>query len=437
MEIETSWYAAMIAVEAVVAWIYCEHLFTKRRSFAWHLSSFVLGYALLFGISCIGNTTLNSISFGIVNYLLITFNYQGKCRTAILHAAFLSFVMLVAEVIVSLVINFFGYDFSEYTHSVTIMIVLGVWSKLLYLVLAIIGARAFFPRRYASEEPMFMVLFCVLPVVSALLAALIIYIGMHSVVDKTVGVMMAINVSALLLINVLFLSIYNHIQKMNAEHLKMQLSIQKEKADTFYYQALQEQADSQRILIHDIKNHLRTIEALAQQQKTEAICKYIHQLDGSILSIPHTKVCNEPILNLLLLRFTEECQKQGVVFQCDIRDCCLGFMDASSITTLFGNLLSNALEAAAISVERHVELTVKKNEDQAAVVIMVVISCDAAPVVDAEGRYISQKRDAGVHGFGLKSVQRMVRKYNGLSTTQYSAERRQFHHIIRFPLQEP
>ena len=434
MKIETIWYAAMICVEAVVAWIYCERLFIKRKSFAFQLLSFVLGYALLLAISRLGNTTLNSVSFGIVNFILIEFNYQAKFRTSILHAAVLCFVMLIAEVIVSLVINFYGYDFSEYTHNVSIMIVLGVWSKLLYLVLAIIGARIFSPRKYASEEPRFMVLFCVLPVVSALLAALIIYVGMHSAVDKTVGLMMTINVSALLLINVLFLSIYNHIQKMNAEHLNMQLSIQKEKADTFYYQALQEQADSQRILIHDIKNHLRTIEALAQQQKTEEISQYIHQLDASILSVPKAKVCSEPTLNMLLLRFMQECQRQGVEFQCDVRDNCLAFMDASSITTLFGNLLSNALEAAAISRECHVELAVKKSEDQAAVVIAVVNSCDAPPMQDADGRYISQKRESGIHGFGLKSVQRMVRKYNGLSTMQYSAERQQFHHIIRFPL---
>ena len=199
MMIEMIWYALMIAVEAVVAWIYCEHLFIKKRKPLVNFVSFSFSYVILFAISQHGDPTLNSISFGVINFLLLTFCYRIKYRTAILHAAFLCFVMLIAEVIVSLVINSFGYDFSEYTHNISIMITLGIWSKLLYLVLAIIGAHIFSPRKREDEEPTFFVLFCILPIVSAILAAVIIYIGMHSDVNTTTSTMMIINVAALLM----------------------------------------------------------------------------------------------------------------------------------------------------------------------------------------------------------------------------------------------
>lgn len=431
--IETIWYAAMIAVEAVVAWIYCERLFFRKRKNWILVLVYIVTYATLFLISMLGNTTLNSISFGIMNFALFVFAYQVKYRTAFLHSAFLCFIMLIAEVIVSLIINLFGHDFTEYTHNVLIMIILGIWSKLLYLILAVICARLFSPCKYETEEPSFFVLFCILPLVSALIAAAIIYIGMHSEVDQTVGAMMAINISSLLIINLLFLSIYNHLQKMHAEQLQTKLRIQKEEDDALYYQMLQKQADSQQILVHDIKNHIHAIKRLAEQGETDEIVAYLSQIDKTVLSIPKTRICNEPVLNILLLRFMDDCKKADIVFFCDVRGNCLTMMDSTSITALFSNLLSNAFEAAILSKEKEIELTVRYSDMQAAVVILVKNSCETPPTIDINGGYTTNKKDRNKHGIGLKSIQRIVQKYQGLSTAQYVPEKREFHHIIHIP----
>lgn len=432
---ETICYAATMAAEAVIAWIYCERLFERKRKLWVQISAYALAYAALFFISLFGNTTVNSVSFGVINCALFLFSYRVKYRNAFLHAAFLCFIMLIAEVLVSLVINCFGYDFTEHTHNVSILIALVVWSKLLYLILAAICARIFSPHKYENEEPKFFALFCVLPVVSVILGTVMIYIGMHSEVDQTISTMMTIHIVALLIINLLFLSIYNHIRKMHAEQLQTQLSLQKEENDALYYQALQEQSDSQRILIHDIKDHMHAIRRLAEQGQADAISEYLRQMDETILSIPQTRLCNDPVLNILLLRFADDCRKAGVIFSCDVRDNCLAFMDATSITALFGNLLSNALEAAALSKERTVELAVRYGDMQGAIIISVSNSCDIAPTPDAAGSYLTGKKDRRLHGIGLKSIQRVVRKYHGLSTAQYVAEQREFHHIIHIPFQ--
>ena len=79
-----------------------------------------------------------------------------------------------------------------------------------------------------------------------------------------------------------------------------------------------------------------------------------------------------------------------------------------------------------------IEFSVQWSQDHTAVIITVVNSCDTAPEMDARGQYRSRKRDGGVHGIGLKSIARTVRKYQGLSTMKYDAQERRFHCIIRF-----
>lgn len=434
--IETICYASIMVVEAMIAWFYCERLFDRKRK-VWSLAlAYTIGYTILFLISLRVNAMINSVSFGIINCVLFIYGYRIKCRNAFLHAAFLCFIMLIAEVLVSLVINFFGYDFTEYTHNVAIMILLSFWSKLLYLIIAVLCTRLFSHNKYVDDEPRFFAVFCVLPIASAILAAVIIYFGMHSEVNQTTSTMMTIFIAALLIINLVFLSLYNHIQKMYLEQLQTQLVMQKEENDALYYQTLQEQSDSQRILIHDIKNHMHALKQLAEQGKLQAVAEYLGQIDKTVLSIPKTRLCDEPVLNILLLRFADDCKKKGVGFSCDIRDIYLGFMDATSITALFGNLLSNALEAAEISQAKTVEIDVRCGDNQGAITIFVCNSCDVTPIPDLSGMYISSKNDRRKHGVGLKSIQRIVKKYKGVSAAQYLEEKREFHHIIHIPKQE-
>lgn len=136
----------------------------------------------------------------------------------------------------------------------------------------------------------------------------------------------------------------------------------------------------------------------------------------------------------MLLRFRDDCKERNVKFYYDVRENISAFMDASSTTTLYGNLLSNALEAASSSTEKQIELSAKKNAMQSVIVISVVNSCDIAPEPDGHGGFHTRKAEQVFHGIGLRSIDRIVKKYGGISTMYYDSKKKQFHHIIQFPV---
>ena len=70
-----------------------------------------------------------------------------------IQAAFLCFLVVAGELLVSLVITLFGYSFMEYTHNFSVMLTLIIWSKLLYMVFAAIGALIFSPHKQDNTEP--------------------------------------------------------------------------------------------------------------------------------------------------------------------------------------------------------------------------------------------------------------------------------------------
>ena len=313
------------------------------------------------------------------------------------------------------------------------MVLLIILSKLLYLLFSTIGSRIFAPHKRLIEEPKQIILFCGLPLLSSILAIVIVYIGMNAGISGTIGIMTIIIVVTLLAVNLMFLALYNALQKANEEYLALQLGMQKEQADIAYYSALQEQFENQRILIHDIKKHLGTIDALAKQNGSAEIETYISGLEESFALSNQAKLCTDPILNLLLLRFRDNCKARNIQFHCDVRENSSSFLNASSITTLYGNLLSNALEAAESSLEKQIELSVIRDTAQSVIVISVINSCDNPPMPDGNGGFRTRKADRFLHGVGLRSIERTVSKYHGVATMYYDPDNKQFHHVIQFP----
>ncbi len=429
-------FAVVFAAEAMIAWLYFEYLLSRNKSISYLFCSFAMGYAALFIFSLLENTSINAITFCAINYILIKLNYQCSIKTALLHSTILCFAMVGAELIIVLIIGLFGYSFSAYTYNFRVMLVLAILSKLLYLFFSIIGYRIFAPHKHRREEPRLMVLFCVLPLLSALIAITIAYFGMVDGITGNSGIMTMLIIITLLIVNLIFLFLYNYLQKADEEFFALQLSIQKEQADIAYYSALQEQLEKQRILIHDIKKHLGTIDALAKQDGSAEIEAYISELEATFSPSTQIKLCTDPILNLLLLRFQDDCKSQDIQFHCDVRENSSAFMDAPSITTLYGNLLSNAIEAATTSVAKQIELSVTRNDMQSVIVISVINSCDNPPVSDGCSGFHTRKADHLLHGIGLRSIRRVVAKYHGVETMYYSSENRQFHHVIQFPVDQ-
>ena len=84
---------------------------------------------------------------------------------------------------------------------------------------------------------------------------------------------------------------------------------------------------------------------------------------------------------------------------------------------------SNALTAAQDSLERWMELaTAVRNGYQ---VVVVENSCDRPPVEGEDGLRTT-KKERELHGFGLKSVAKALKKYQGDFQWEYDGEKRHF-----------
>ncbi len=428
-------YAAIFLTEAITAWLYFSYIYTQTKNSLHTLFCFTLGYTLLFVASQFDAVLINVMLFLAVNAVILSLNYSCERKSALLHAAFLTLTMSVSEILVNLFITYVTKDYTAYTYSFSAFMPLFVFSKLLYFFITVVGARLFKPHKGFSEEPSQIVLLCVMPLVSVIVIVTFIYIGTTGQLTSLTEIMVTVSVFSLLLVNIVVLFIYNRIQKLDEEHAAFQMSQIRDRADAEYYEMLQQQYDGQRILIHDIKRHFSVIDLMAEEGESQKIREYISELEDLPEFKRKARLCDDPILNLVLLRNSDYCSANSINFSCDVRADSISFMDATSITALFGNLLSNAIEAAEMSKGKMVELSVMKNLQQNSVLISLVNSCDVAPIKDANGNFETIKDKNKGHGYGTKSIARVVQKYNGKSDMRYDEDAKEFHSIICFPVQ--
>ena len=120
------------------------------------------------------------------------------------------------------------------------------------------------------------------------------------------------------------------------------------------------QNENQSILIHDIKKHLQSIKLLNEKNDSDKINAYIQQLMESSDLKETSKICDNEMLNAILCRYQRQCNEKHIVFHADIRSGTVQNIYQHDLTSLFCNLLDNAVESADNIPDSFIELTVQK-----------------------------------------------------------------------------
>ena len=421
-------YAFVLTSEGITAWSYFEQVFERKGSRKVEIWMFILGYSLLFALSQFKNVLINTIAFLFVNLILLFSNFACKKLIGIIQVAFLTVVMGGTEVLAGNLMSCLSHDFKAYQYDISVMIPLSVLSCLLYFFVIQIIAKLIKPAKDGTDTSTVFLL-SILPVVSVLITMTIAYISITTRIKPIVGILMAISVIALLMVNILVTVVYNHIQKMYNDRLDLELIAQKAKMDTENYKILENQYENQRVLIHDIRGHMQVMRGLLESKNYDELEKYLLDMERDPALQKIARLCDNTVLNVILVHHASICKSLDIDIDFDIRQHSVDFISAHDITAIFDNLLTNAEEAAKNTSEKYIKLSATQ-QGETGMLITIINSCDSAPDMDEDGNIKTKKKDKEHHGVGLKSVKQAVQRYHGVSRMYYNDEENRFHSVI-------
>ena len=422
-------YAVIYFLEACIFWQYCRNLFPSKYTRKVEAVLLLLGYSVLFAGSFFDNYQINLVLFFIVNLICIFIIYQLKLLTALFHSLFITISMALSELGIISILFYFAPDFYEERTYFRNLVILSVISKLLYFLI-LQCTSTYIKQRItrelsSSKSTLFL---NIIPLLSGFIALVLATVCTKVSLPLSLDILISISAIMLLAINIFLAWFHTSTQEKNQQFLEMQILLQKEYDTALYFEALQQHDEKQKILIHDIRKHLLSIAKLNENGDTEKIAAYIDQIIQSSDLQDSVQICDNNLLNAIIFRAKQQCKETDTSFIIDIRSGCTDFLSEYDLTVLFSNLLDNAIDAAKDIPDSYIELSVTPHSDQ--VIITVINSCRKNPFSDKSRQLITTKKNKERHGYGLKSIQRVVDKYEGDSRFYFNEENYTFHTVL-------
>ncbi len=201
-------------------------------------------------------------------------------------------------------------------------------------------------------------------------------------------------------------------------YYKMQLEMmeQQEKIQYDNYEIQSEKYKEAMTILHDVDKHMKMIEGLYQEDFKREAKNYTNQIREMLQPLVPFMYTDNPVLNCLLSDKKRVADRSGISFEIEIDEANINFMKPIDITTLFGNLIDNALEATKkCNGEKYIDLCIKEYNEM--ISIRIENSVEDSVVVKNGKIYSNSAKRNGV---GLLNIQRCIEDYLGSIIYKYS-----------------
>lgn len=147
--------------------------------------------------------------------------------------------------------------------------------------------------------------------------------------------------------------------------------------------------------------------------RTEEAMEFLSQFDGDLDKIIVDKMYTDNIvINEFLAKKSKDCRQKNIDFVVVVNGE-LKLIKNVDIFCVLSNLIDNAIEAQTFVDNKRVEVFIDENEDVCSLKIYNNITDDMAKSFKNDTLFNTHKKDKMVHGYGLKNVNDVVKKYNG------------------------
>lgn len=262
-------------------------------------------------------------------------------------------------------------------------------------------------------------LFWAMPLISVFILLSLYWMGEYYVAWNGYGLIL-VNVLLLFAMNGCAVYFYRLVTKGYEAEKQYRLYRQREELVYEHYQKLEQNYQASRKIVHDMKNHMQAMMKLYEEGQTEEAHSYGLEVFHLLNQTGHMWYTENRMLNIILNEKLSEEEMKEVVLTLDIEEHSLDGIREIDLTTIFANLLDNAIEALGVQEEhdKFLKIYVGRVRD----FLMIELS-------NSKGR--RRKKKENHQGLGLKNVKEAIDKYEGTCTIEENEK--QYRVILMIP----
>ena len=408
-----------ILIETLIVGLFI-NLMLKPKYSKIIMSLLLAGFIILFStIITIVNIVFHFeiLASGLYFVLTIVYSvlfFKGQNLTKILFAVLPLCVVILTNIIVA--------TFTPIIFSTTIEDLLAIESevRLISLVLAktlqfiLTGvALIIFKKNHfgikRSETSWFMIIFLMSGVAGIFVFAMAIELeGSLKVIY-----LMTVTIS-LVLINFLMVMFYIRFIKNSKAIYEYEKSLNRTQNMINTAIEMQEADVKLRTLKHDIAGQIDVLRKLPLHVEQDAVKEYLTNIENTlsphIIKYNYINISNKP-LNAIINSYIKKCDDQNIDFECHVLDIDSGSIVEFELCSVVINLLDNAI--TAVNGSSNPQITFQMKNQRAYLAIKCKNNYDGEVSIQ-NGDIMTTKENHADHGYGIKSIKTIVKKYDGM-----------------------
>lgn len=413
--------AALIYLfEMLISYLFFSNVSERKRT---QVQSLIIGtacFTLCYAVNFIfvNNTYLNGLAFLFSNLIFAVVCFHLSWKQGMFYSFCLNVLCAATEfIIIAVVSGLTRTGMNSHRDNFSIFILVLLTSKMLYFIAAFILSKLVRNDHYGYKVPGSFVVF---PLVADCCLLAFWYCGESGKLDA--GTVWLLSIAGILLfgITIIMFVTFQHQREMEYEYIQTKNDNSRLNIEKSYYEILEDQNRQLMMYAHDAKNHLAAMQSLNTDPRIES---YISKLSQQLADYTRNCHSGNKLLDVMIGKYSFECERRGIQLEYDVKLCNLVSLDDIDLVAILGNLMDNAVTGAEQSQTKSVSLVTAKRNSYS--IIIITNSCDTPPKERA-GKLITSKPNYEHHGYGLKSVRKTLKKYDGDFEWNYDETERTF-----------
>lgn len=383
------------------------HTLGKRFFFS------LLAVICLFAVNTYGTSYINVLGFIIIVWIYCMLVFRANFGIRIIYFLIAFLVGMGCEFLFSILLSLPLYIDEQYSLIRLSDIPWQMFTmKLLTYVLFTIIKQFFRTSKNTINNKIFLYYLCI-PLASIAIMLLTYYSGIVSSVSVITQISLCVSFALMLFGNISVFRAFNRYSDELHINAEQKIIITRQTIDLQHYAQLQRLEVQYQDFVHNISHYLRTIGELAKENKNYNIISILQELNIELENNVLATYCDNSVVNAILSEKKSMAEKNNLDLDIYVEPgtVLMGISDADIITML-SNLLDNALRAAKDADDKLIIVRIY-SENEGCFQIIKIVNHFTGIILNTDSRFISTKKEEGIHGIGIKSVENTAKKYGG------------------------
>jgi two-component system sensor histidine kinase AgrC len=370
-----------------------------------------IGYFLVISvIYLVVNIPIVLLIANLLALIGLTYNYQSAFKKRVLVVVFIYLIFMSVEMTVALITGYINFPlFSENNYSSIFGL---IFFRILSYVVVLVFNNFTNIKRGEIVPNSYWLSLVLIPATSLYVILLLFQAEGLSAVQVILSVIL------LLFVNFATFYLYDAITAALSERMERRLIIEQNKYYDRQLELMRASLETTRAIRHDLKNHMYSISALVKSNDREQILHYLADIMEDFGAEKHYASSGNIIIDSIINFKFQDAERRNITTTLDLNIPENLEIPSIDMTIILGNLLDNAIEAASeVKESPYIDVKIKYDKGR---LFLQVKNPYVGEVIEKDGRFITTKNDRENHGIGLDSVAKVVLKYDGTMSVDYS-----------------